>query len=135
MTRPWSSTNCTSHRLPHRHSDLNHQLGRLRLRAVMCISPGDQCWLLSVSDRSLPVPRHQHLYARMQDMDPVVAAGIIGAGAAVVSGLSTGLLLIGSTRMQIKSAAKVARRTFIGEKQAETYVSVCNQISRVQAWA
>ncbi len=68
-------------------------------------------------------------------MDPVVAAGIIGAGAAVVSSFLTGLLLIGSARMQIKSAAEVARRTFISERQADTYVSVCNQISRVQAWA
>jgi hypothetical protein len=71
----------------------------------------------------------------MESMDPVVEAGVIGAGAAVISSFLTGLLLINSTRMQIKSGAEVARRTFISEKQADTYVSVCNQASRVQAWA
>jgi hypothetical protein len=71
----------------------------------------------------------------MESMDPVVEAGVIGAGAAVISSFLTGLLLINSTRIQVKSGAEVARRTFISEKQADTYVSVCNQVSRVQAWA
>jgi hypothetical protein len=70
----------------------------------------------------------------MGDMNPVVEAGVIGAGAAVISSFLTGLLLINSTRIQIRSAAEVARRTFISERQADTYVSVCNQVSRVEAW-
>jgi hypothetical protein len=72
---------------------------------------------------------------KIESVDPVVEAGIIGAGAAVISSFLTGLLLINSTRIQIRSAAEVARRTFISEKQADAYVNVCNQVSRVEAWA
>jgi hypothetical protein len=68
-------------------------------------------------------------------MNPVIAAGIIGAASAVLSSLMTGLLLINSTRLQIHSAAQVTRQTFISEEQAETYVRLCNQVSRVEAWA
>ena len=39
------------------------------------------------------------------------------------------------TRSQIQSTERLARQDFLSGRQADTYVAVCDQVSRAAAWA
>jgi hypothetical protein len=68
-------------------------------------------------------------------MNPIVEAGIIAAGSALLSSLLTGSLAVIITRSQNSSAENIARQNFMSERQADAYVVLCDEVSRVAAWA
>jgi len=64
-----------------------------------------------------------------------VEAGNVGAGAAVLASLLAGVLTTRIMSAQILSTERLARQVFLSERQADTYVAVCDQVSRAEAWA
>jgi len=68
-------------------------------------------------------------------MDPVVAAGFIGGGAAVLAAALTAALSVRITTAQIRSSEKLSRQTFLQDRQADTYIAVCEGVGRIRAWA
>jgi|SRR5579859_1779821 len=68
-------------------------------------------------------------------MNPIVEAGAIGAGAAFLSSLLTGILTTSIARSRVLSNERMARRDFLNERQADTYVILCDQVTRIEAWA
>jgi hypothetical protein len=66
-------------------------------------------------------------------MPSTLAIALIASGAALLSAVITSALSIIITRMQIRSAGRLARDAFNAERQAQAYVLVCEQVTRVQA--
>lgn len=68
-------------------------------------------------------------------MRPIVEAGLIGGGAAVVSSALTGIITFAITKRQVTSSEKMARSRFLQEHQANAYVLLADHIARAQARA